>query len=132
MPGRGPAVPNLPTLTFLLTRMCAIWHIYYMDESTDDVKRWFLAEVAKLWPLTGGSLSLRKSPCVRKSCSACQRGEGHASYVLYLRVKGKRSARYVPDSLAGRIRLAVENGRRLEELMALAGERYLKAAKSKR
>lgn len=103
-----------------------------MDESPDDVKRWFFAEVAKLWPLTGGSLSLRKSPCVRKNCYACQRGEGHASYVLYLRVKGKRKARYVPDSLANSIRLAVENGRKLEELMAVAGERYLKAAKPKR
>jgi hypothetical protein len=112
--------------------MCAIWHIYNMDnESPDDVKRWFLAEVGKLWPVATGSLSLRKSPCVRDNCSACQTGEGHSSYVLYIRAKGKRSARYVPDALADTIGRAVENGRKLEELMARAGERYLRAIKPK-
>src|SRR6266508_6754298 len=40
-------------------------------------------EYLKLWPGATGSLSLRQSPCVRTSCPACERGDGHASYALY-------------------------------------------------
>jgi hypothetical protein len=29
-----------------------------MNESAEDVRKWFLKEVEKLWPLSGGSLSL--------------------------------------------------------------------------
>ncbi len=46
-------------------------------ETPEDVKQWFLSQVAKLWPVTSGSLSLRRNSCIRKHCSACESGEGN-------------------------------------------------------
>ncbi len=102
------------------------------QETPEEVRRWFLAEVAKLWPLAGGSLSLRKSPCMRERCSACMSGEGHVSYVLYTRSQGHRGSRYVPDALARELAGAVANGRRLQALIVEAGRRYLDARKAGR
>ena len=45
----------------------------------DELKRWFLDGAEELWPIALGSLSLRKSPCIRKQCSACASGHGASS-----------------------------------------------------
>lgn len=103
-----------------------------MRETADDVRRWFLAQVRALWPVAGGSLSLRKSPCVRPRCAVCASGEQHASYVLYARRRGRRVVRYVPDAVATELERAVRNGRTLHELIVEAGERYLRALKAPR
>ena len=101
-----------------------------MPETPEDVRRWFLAQVQALWPVAGGSLSLRKSPCVRPRCAACASGEQHPSYVLYARRRGRRVVRYVPDAVARELERAVRNGRTLHELIVEAGERYLRALKA--
>lgn len=103
-----------------------------MAETPAEVRRWFLTQVAALWPVAGGSLSLRKSPCVRARCAACASGEQHASYVLYARRRGRRVVRYVPDAVAESLERAVRNGRTLHELIVEAGERYLRALKAQR
>jgi hypothetical protein len=103
-----------------------------MIETPAEVRRWFLAQVAALWPVAGGSLSLRKSPCVRTRCAACASGEQHASYVLYARRRGRRVVRYVPDAVAASLERAVRNGRTLHALIVEAGERYLRALKAQR
>src|SRR5262245_47894219 len=64
-----------------------------------DVSRWFYDAVQRLWPVADGSLSLRKSSCIRTNCPACAAGEGHRSYVLYGRRDKKRFSIYVPDDL---------------------------------
>lgn len=46
-----------------------------------------------------GSLSLRRSPCIRENCAACRSGEQHPNYVLYGRLKRRRVAVYVPEEL---------------------------------
>lgn len=101
-------------------------------ESPQDVRRWFLHQVGGLWPLATGSLSLRTGPCIREKCSACQRGEGHASYALYGRSKNRRFSVYVPEELVPLVQQAVNNGRKLEKLMREAGLRYTVALKAKR
>lgn len=101
-------------------------------ESTESVKRWFLAAIEHLWPVAEGSLSLRKSPCIRKNCRACATGEGHRSYVLYGRRGNQRISIYVPEDLASQVEEALENGRRLQELMNDAGVRYVHAMKGDR
>jgi hypothetical protein len=53
------------------------------SESASDVMRWLEGEAAVLWPAFLGSLSLRRSRCVRANCAACLSGEQHQSYVLY-------------------------------------------------
>jgi hypothetical protein len=101
-------------------------------ETPEQVKRWFLEATHGLWPLAEGSLSLRKSPCIRENCPACARGEGHLSYILYGRQRGRRFSIYVPDELAPEIQKAVENGRRLKDLMNEAGVRYAHAIRAQR
>ncbi len=102
-------------------------------ETPEQVRRWFLAHVQALWPVAGGSVSLRKSPCVRAGCPACATVEQHASHVLYARRRGRRVARYVPDAIAAaELQRAVRNGRTLHELSVEAGERYLRALKAQR
>lgn len=101
-------------------------------ETPEDVERWFTAALAKLWPVAEGSLSLRRCPCVRENCQACARDEGHPSYVLYARRGGKRVSIYVPEDVAPKIEKALENGRRLQQLINEAGMRYTDAVKRQR
>jgi len=102
------------------------------SESIEDVERWFREQVAKLWPAGLGSLTLRRSPCIREHCQACQTGEQHPSYVLYGGRNGRRLAVYVPDRLVPEVRKAVENGRALQDVLYEAGQRYTRALKRER
>ncbi|MGH8546241.1 MAG: hypothetical protein ACREX3_21990 [Gammaproteobacteria bacterium] len=101
-------------------------------ESPSDVERWFRTQSASLWPAALGSLSLRRSPCVRENCEACARGDQHRSYVLYGRVKGRRVSIYIPDELVPQIQHALDNGRALQDLLYQAGRRYTNAVKHQR
>jgi hypothetical protein len=102
------------------------------NETTEDVKRWFLREVERRWPLALGSLSLRHGPCIRENCSACASGQGHASYALSGRMGRRRTSLYVPAELVPEVEQAVEQGRQLQELMREASQRYLAALKRER
>jgi hypothetical protein len=79
-----------------------------------------------------GSLSLRKSPCIRKGCQLCESGQGHSSYALYGRKGDRRFSIYVPDDLARDLEGAIRNGRDLLKVMAEAGRRYTLALKNER
>jgi hypothetical protein len=98
-------------------------------ENPAAVGEWFGNAIASIWPVADGSLSLRKSPCVRANCPACAAGEGHRSYVLYGRTAKKRFSIYVPEDLVPEVEAAIENGRRLKELISEAGLRYTQALK---
>src|SRR5213594_4607351 len=101
-------------------------------ETTDDIRRWFLNAIQQLWPIAGGSVSLRKSPCIRENCSACVSGAGHSSYALSGYRGDQRFSIYVPEELAPDIEKAIENGRQLQELVKEAGLRYVRARKGER
>src|SRR5712692_8292399 len=101
-------------------------------ESPSDVVLWLERRAAGLWPAVLGSLSLRRSPCVRENCPACLSGEQHASYVLYGRLKGRRFAVYVPEELVPEVRRCLDNGRALQDLLYQAAPRYVKALKRER
>ncbi|MGH9718683.1 MAG: DUF6788 family protein [Bryobacteraceae bacterium] len=101
-------------------------------ESPTDVERWFRAQAAGLWPAALGSLSFRRSPCVRDHCAACARGDQHPSYVLYCRVKGRRVGIYIPNELVPQVQHSLENGRALQALLYEAGRRYTRAVKHQR
>jgi len=101
-------------------------------EDLAAVGEWFGRAIETIWPVADGSLSLRKSPCVRANCPACAAGEGHRSYVLYGRTGRKRFSIYVPEELVPEVRAAMENGRRLKELISEAGLRYTQALKEER
>ncbi len=101
-------------------------------ETTEEIRRWFLNAIQKLWPIAGGSVSLRKSPCIRENCSACASGKGHSSYALSGYRGDQRFSIYVPEELAPEIQVAVENGREFQDLMKEAGLRYVRARKNER
>lgn len=114
--------------------MCVLWHTYSMNknETPSDIVRWFTSQTAAVWPAILGSLSLRRSPCIRESCPACQSGEQHPSYVLYGRLKGRRFSVYVPEELVPEVRRCLDNGRAVQELLYEAAPRYIKALKRQR
>jgi len=101
-------------------------------ESPADVQRWFQRQVDGLWPAALGSLSLRRSPCVREHCRACLSGEQHLSYVLYGRLPGRRFSLYVPQALVPEVRRCLDNGRALQELLHQTAARYVQALKRQR
>ncbi len=101
-------------------------------ESPSDVVLWLERRAAGIWPAVLGSLSLRRSPCIRENCQACLSGEQHQSYVLYGRLKGRRFSVYVPAELVAEVRRGLDNGRALQELLYEAAPRYVKALKRAR
>jgi len=108
--------------------------VYYITRtmnraSIQNLRRWFLAAIQPLWPVAIGSLSLRKSPCIRENCQACASGKGHSSYALYGRQDGRRFSIYVPEELVPEVRAAIRNGRQLQELINEAGVRYVSELK---
>ena len=100
------------------------------DKSPSDVQHWFTKAVGGIWPVATGSLSLRKGPCIRKNCPACAAGKGHTSHALYVRRGSRRLSIYVPERLVPEVRMAIENGRLLQELINEAGVRYVSALKN--
>ena len=117
----------------LIVYMCYITPVRQSNQALlDELKRWFIDGAEELWPVALGSLSLRKSPCIRKQCSACASGHGHLSYALSGYQGKRRFSIYVPDELAPEIEKAIENGRQLQELMKEAGLRYIKERKRAR
>jgi hypothetical protein len=101
-------------------------------ESPADVRRWFESQAADAFPAILGSLSLRRAPCIRANCQACQSGEQHTSWVLYGRARGRRFSIYVPEDLVPEVQRCLEKGRALQELMFEAGRRYVTALKRER
>jgi hypothetical protein len=102
------------------------------NQALASVRDWFEEQVARLSPLGLGSLSLRRTRCIRAGCAACERGEQHRSYVLYSRVKRRRRAVYVPEALVPEIEQALKRGRELQALMYEAAVRYTRALKAER
>ena len=99
------------------------------NESPTDVRRWLENQAAGALPAILGSLSLRRAPCVRANCPACQSGEQHASWVLYGRAKGRRFSIYIPEDLVPEVQRCLDKGRALQELLFEAAPRYVQALK---
>ena len=102
------------------------------NETPSDVERWLSVQTANASPALLGSLSLRRSPCIRENCPACRSGEQHPSYVLYGRLKGRRFSVYVPEELVPQVQRCLDNGRAVQELLYEAAPRYIKALKRER
>jgi hypothetical protein len=101
-------------------------------ETPEEVRRWFQEAVRDLWPVAVGSLSYRKSPCIRPNCKLCESGQGHWSHALYGKKGKRRFSIYIPDELAPEVERAVKNGRSFQQLIAEAGRRYAIALKGER
>ncbi|MGA2957285.1 MAG: DUF6788 family protein [Thermodesulfobacteriota bacterium] len=103
-----------------------------MIETPENIRKWFSKELEKLWPLAGGSLSLRKNRCIRPNCPTCRSGEGHPAYALHTRSQGQQTSLYVPDDLVPQVEIAIQNRKKLQDLLVETGRRYILALKAQR
>ena len=87
----------------------------------------FLKQLLPLWPALKGSLAQVRKPCIRPNCPACARGDKHPNYLLAFTEKGKRRCLYVPRAMVPVIQRALDNGRRLEQLLYQTGPALLRA-----
>ena len=101
-------------------------------ETVAELRREFMAAVSKLWPVAGGSLSLRKSSCMRERCAACESGVGHPRYGLWGRSGRERFSLYVAEELVPELEQALLNGQALQQLVREMGVRYTQARRSER
>jgi hypothetical protein len=110
-----------------------LWCIYTIMRKTSrrPVKA-FCEDVAALWPLAKGSVTLVRRPCIRANCLACRSGRKHAGWIFTFRLEGRQHCRYVPKDLAPLLRQAVANGRRLETLVTKAGVEWLERRRQER
>jgi hypothetical protein len=82
--------------------------------------------LATLWPAIKGSLAQVRKPCIRKNCPACARGDKHPAWLLSFTSQGKRKTMYVPLALVPTMKKALENGRKLEQLLYRTGPELIK------
>ena len=95
-----------------------------MKNRSPSKQRWE-KKIASLWPAIKGSLAKVYKPCIRKSCPACARGDKHPAWLLSVKSQGRRSTMYVPQALVGTIKNAIQNGRKIENLLYRAGPQLL-------
>ena len=93
----------------------------------DGLKEAFITKVETLWPVAKGSLTLTRSPCIRKNCKECASGRKHPKLIFTFREDGKLKGLYVRPSHEKQVRQAIENGRELEKLMTLGGRELVLA-----
>lgn len=84
-----------------------------------------------LWPALKGSLAEVRKPCIRPNCQTCARGEKHPNYLLAFTSKGRRQCRYVPVALVPALQRALQNGRRIEQLLYEMGPALLREHRAK-
>jgi len=94
------------------------------DVSKERIKA-YLKEVNSLWPAVKGSLTEVKKPCIRPNCKACESGEKHPAFLFSFMKDGRQWCRYVAREFVPQLQKAVENGRRIEELMSQLGEELI-------
>ena len=96
-----------------------------------SVQERFLRKLLPLWPALKGSLAKVHKPCIRPNCRRCARGEKHPNYLLAFTQKGRRRCLYVPKAMVAVLERALENGRRIEQLLYELGPALLKEYRAK-
>ena len=86
----------------------------------------FLEQLLPLWPALKGSLAQVRKPCIRPNCPACACGRKHPNYLLAFTQKGRRRCLYVPRAMVPMLKRALENGRRIEQLLYEMGPALLR------
>jgi hypothetical protein len=92
------------------------------QKSTEQgVAKRFREKLLRCWPALKGSLAEVSKPCTRPNCPACARGDKHPNYLLAFSEKGRRRCLYVPKAMVPVLKRALQNGRRLEQLLYAMG-----------
>ena len=86
----------------------------------------FLRKLLASWPALKGSLAQVRKPCIRPHCRACATGKKHPNYLLAFTHQGRRRCLYVPRAMVPVLKRALENGRRIEQLLYQMGPALLR------
>jgi hypothetical protein len=97
----------------------------------DRRRRSRAAQIVSSFPLLRGSLSVRRIKCGKPHCK-CASGEPHLSLYLVQSQKGKPRQLYVPKELEERVRNAVGNYQKLQELVEELSEAEWKRLKKEK
>src|SRR3954463_6888796 len=95
------------------------------------VEKRFRDKLLRCWPALKGSLAQVYKPCTRPNCAACARGDKHPNYLLAFSEKGRRRCLYVPKAMVPVLKRALNNGRRLEQLLYAMGPALLQEYRAK-
>ena len=82
-------------------------------------------------PLLWGTLVLRLRSCGKSDCR-CQRGQKHPALYLYTRSGGRQIGTYIPKALHDTVRKAVDNGRRVKQLLAQVAQENLQTLRQQK
>lgn len=88
-------------------------------------------KVQGCWPALKGSLALVYKPCIRPDCRTCASGKKHPNYLLAFTQEGRRRCLYVPSAMVPTIQRALNNGRRMEQLLYQMGPALLEEYRAK-
>jgi len=102
-----------------------------MKTDSQSKQKW-QNQIASLWPAIKGSLAKVYKPCIRKNCRACACGDKHPAWVLSLSYQGRRTTMYVPQTMVAPIKRAIQNGRKIEQLLYRNGPELLKTYRKSR
>jgi hypothetical protein len=100
--------------------------------STDGERDRFLAQIADLWPAAKGSVAEVRKPCVRPDCKACAEGRKHRAFILSYKDGARRRCLYVPAARVAALRMAIANGRRIEQILSQCGAQWVRQARQAR
>lgn len=81
----------------------------------------FRDAVASLYPVARGSLALVHKPCTNPNCSLCKSGKRHPAWIFGYVEGGKRKCLHVQPRHVETVRKAIDNGRKLEEMILKGG-----------
>ncbi len=88
-------------------------------------------QLQNYWPALKGSLALVYKPCIRPQCPTCASGKKHPNYLLAFTEEGRRRCLYVPSAMVATIKRALNNGRKLEQLLYQMGPVLLEEYRAK-
>lgn len=91
----------------------------------------WIKHVHDLGPVVRGSLSMYQRNCGKKSCKKCASGEGHATWQLSYYSQRKHMTCHVGPGQLEQVKVAIENGKKLEHLLSEYGVKYIKMLKGK-
>ncbi len=94
-------------------------------KSIPSAQRRLWNRVQDYWPALKGSLALVHKPCIRQNCRRCASGKKHPNYLLAFTQEGRRRCLYVPSAMVPTIKRALNNGRRIEQLLYQMGPALL-------
>jgi hypothetical protein len=96
-----------------------------MNDAASAKAKW-QKQLGALWPALKGSLAQVYKPCIRKNCPACARGDKHPAWLLSFSAQGRRKTMYVPLAWVPTMKKALQNGRKIEQLLHRTGPELLR------